>query len=562
MISVSAYCRVSTSSSDQVNSFENQNLYFNRELLKNPNYSLYRVYADRGITGTKLHREEFDQMLRDAGLDILEVKNDSGYLKYVTLPSNRTPKFKYIFVKNTSRFARNVEVASIFRDLSRMGVYVVFLDLGKSTENEADATYIQIFCSFDERESRDKRTKVLFGIEEGNRKGVIRTNGKIFGYRYIQKENRLEIIEEEAVVVRRVFNLYSSGYGIRQIINILEEEGYKTRQGKRFVKNAISRMLDNEKYFGVSNNCKTYLGNDLFDKFTTPKRKEEGEYELVENWKVPAIIEKDLFYKCKSIREGKVNYNNQKGVKKSKSKYSGMIYCDTCGSVYTSNVDEGRHFYNCKTKKLRGTKHCDNPNISEKQIKLLLSDFLKNSKKSDSVIQEELSYWYALGRLIIDSKPSNSEVVTNLKDKEKTLLERLNGLYDLYAMKQDKNSNLSLLSDRIETTEQEIEAIREEIVSLSINDKSISEKLKFIENRIDEIENINFNINTIEDLIPRVIIYANRQGEAYVTFKAFDSKDRFKDLSLEDATTLVGYLTEPEVNKNTFNNYVMSHCQE
>lgn len=556
MISVCAYCRVSTSSYDQNNSFENQQLYFNRELLKNPDYSLYRIYADRGVTGTKLHREEFDQMLRDAGLDILEVKNDDGYLKYVTLPSNRKPLFKYIFVKNTSRFARNVEVSSIFRDLSRMGVYVYFLDLGKSTENEADATYIQIFCSFDERESRDRRTKVLFGIEEGNRKGVIRTNGKIFGYKYIQKENRLEIIEEEAVVVRRIFHLYSEGFGIRQIINILDEEGYKTRQGKRFVKNAISRILDNEKYFGVSNNCKTFLGNDLFDKFTTPRRKEEGEYELIENWKVPAIIEKELFYKCKEIRNGKVNYHNQKGIKKSKTKYAGMIYCETCGSVYVSNSDRGRHFYNCKTKKLRGTAFCDNPNISVKQIENLLFDFMDNPKKTESVIEEELLYWYALGRLIIDFKPSNFEVINKLKDKEKTLLERLNGLYDLYA---DKKGNLSFLADKIETTEREIEEIREEVVSLSINDKTTIDKIKYIQNKIDEIESISFNINTIEELIPRVVMYVNRQGETYITYKTFDSKDKFRELSIEDASLLIRYMTEPEVNKNTFNNYVMSH---
>ena len=57
MISVCAYCRVSTDSRDQQNSFENQNLYFNRELSKNPDYKLYKVYADKGISGTKLHRE-------------------------------------------------------------------------------------------------------------------------------------------------------------------------------------------------------------------------------------------------------------------------------------------------------------------------------------------------------------------------------------------------------------------------------------------------------------------------------------------------------------------------
>ena len=54
----------------------------------------------------------------------------------------------------------------------------------------------------------------------------------------------------------------------------------------------------------------------------------------------------------------------------------------------------------------------------------------------------------------------------------------------------------------------------------------------------------------------------NRQSEVYVTYKAFDSKDRIKDLSFEDTAKLVAYMTEPAVNKNTFNNYVMSHSLE
>lgn len=562
MVNVCAYCRVSTDSRDQANSFENQNLYFNRELSKNQDYKLYQVYADKGISGTKLHREQFDMMLKDAGLDILEVKNDSGYLKYITLPTSRTPKFKYIFVKNTSRFARNVEVASIFRDLSRMGVYVNFLDLGKSTENEADSTYIQIFCSFDERESRDKRTKVLFGIEEGNKKGVIRTNGKLFGYKYIQKENRLEVIESEAVIIRRIFNLYSEGYGIRQIINILDAEGHKTRSGKRFVKNAIRRILDNEKYYGVSNNCKTYLGNDLFDKFTTPKRKDDGEYELVESYKIPPIIDKDLFYKCKDVLHSKVNYETQKGVKKSLSKYSGLIYCDTCGSVYVSNKDRGRDFYNCKTKKLRGTLLCDNPNISTKRIEHILTDFINDSKKSESLIKQELDYWYALARFIIESKPTNTEEVDLLKEKEKALTERLDGLYDLFSLKIDRKSNLDLLSDKIEKTEAELLSVREQLIQLNSGDYIIRDKLRHIQNKIDQIESINYNITTIEELLPYIIVYVNRQGETYVTYRGFDVKDKFTDLTFEESALVVANMTEPEYNKNLYNNYINSHMLE
>lgn len=66
-IKVAAYCRVSTDSTDRANSFENQKSFFEREINKNPDYELYQVYADKGITGTKLQRPEFNHMLEDAG---------------------------------------------------------------------------------------------------------------------------------------------------------------------------------------------------------------------------------------------------------------------------------------------------------------------------------------------------------------------------------------------------------------------------------------------------------------------------------------------------------------
>ena len=559
MISVCAYCRVSTDSRDQQNSFENQNLYFNRELSKNPDYKLYKIYADKGISGTKLHRDEFDKMLYDAGLDIVEVKNNTDYIKYITLPSNREPKFKYIFVKNTSRFSRNVEVESIFRDLSRKGVYVYFLDLGKSTENEADRTYIQIFCSFDERESRDKRTKVLFGIEEGNKKGVIRTNGKIFGYKYIQSENRLEIIEEEAKIVRKIFTLYSSGFGIRQIINILDKDGNTTRNGKRFCKNSIRRILDNEKYYGVSNNCKNYLGNDLFDKFITPKRKNDGEYELVESFKIPPIISKELFYECKKELEGKVNHSNQKGIKKPSSRFSGLLYCDICKNVYISNVDKGRHFYNCKTKKQLGTLYCNNYNVSENKIIRTLEEFLENPKISKELIEEELKFWYSLGRYYIEHDSSNSIELFNLKKEEERLLKILDGLYEIYSMKSN-SSDKSLLFDKIEKTEKEINDIREKILSLDMSKSSLIEKIKSINDKIYEIEHIGDDIHNIDDLSKKLKIWVNSEGELVPTWRCFTSEEVLKSLDFNMFSAIMSMVCfEANVSKNTFNNFIIEN---
>lgn len=513
-IKVSAYCRVSTDRNDQTNSFENQQTYFNRELSRNPEFELTEIYADKGISGTKLRRTEFDKMLMDAGLDIIEVTNNSGYIKYITMPSNREPKFKYIYVKNTSRFARNVEVESIFRDLAKKGVFVYFLDLNKSTENEADRTYIQIFCTFDERESRDRRKKVMFGFEEGNKKGVIRTNSKLYGYSYIQKENRLEIIKSEADVIKLIFELYSKNYGIRRIINYLTENDIKTRNGKNFEKTTIANILDNEKYAGLRNNMKYKIGNDLFDKFTSPKRKEDNEYEVDETTKIPAIITKELFYKCRQIRYDKISHINQKGIKKPTSKYANKVFCGSCYETYTSNVDEGRRFYNCKTKKKYGTKTCCNPNVSEKRLNRRLKEYTEFIQ-SENYLEEVTNKIFAMCRIVIEHEDFNDNKLTDLRNQEETLINELKELYELYAKKQ----NQEILKSVIEEKEETISKLKEQITTLTDKDNTVINKVLKCYSFINSISDIYNKIKTEEDIIQYIRFLIQPDGEIEIDFE-------------------------------------------
>ena len=132
------YCRVSTGSKEQYNSFENQKEFFERYIKEHPEYVLYKsktnptgIYADRGISGTLLHREQFDAMLEAAGLVIekfeykdLPRKDSEGREVYITYRdytyrfSKETPKFSLILVKNTSRFSRNILITDVLRKLA------------------------------------------------------------------------------------------------------------------------------------------------------------------------------------------------------------------------------------------------------------------------------------------------------------------------------------------------------------------------------------------------------------------------------------------------------------
>ena len=434
-LKVCAYCRVSTSSRDQANSFDNQKTYFKREIQKNPNYNLINIYADRGLTGTKLKRPAFDQMLYDAGLDTIQVLNEDrdkrkNYIKYVCIAStSRQPKFNLIMVKNTSRFARNVLVEDILRELKKNGVYVHFLDLDKSTENEDDITYIQIFQSFDERESRDKSRKVRFGIDEGTKKGVIHSNCKLYGYNYIQSENRLEINKPEAKVVKLIYDLYLKGYGARRIVNALDKKKIKTRQDKSFGITTIRRILQNEKYAGLNNRGK-YDTGIVFNKNTYPKVRDN--YDLQQTDKIPAIISVDIFNKCQELKKQNVNHVNQVGKYTGTTIYANKIFCQKCGSNYISNVDRGKQFYNCGTKKRYGVKRCNAVNIYKDTLDKLVIEQYQDVVFDITDTVTDLIYLLIIKKISILKKDINPQEIKILEQKINELQNAEEKLVNLY----------------------------------------------------------------------------------------------------------------------------------
>src|SRR5690606_21555833 len=167
------------------------------------------IYADKGISGTLFQREKFEQMLYDAGLDLTINRHEAvitkeincmsdeavgkpsvvQYINYTVLLSDREPKFTEILVRNTSRFARNIEVDVILKRLRLKGVYVHFLDIDKSTEREEDITVIQLFQTFDELFVRDLSRKVLAGNERSVANKIVRSHPKLYGYKYIQRSS-------------------------------------------------------------------------------------------------------------------------------------------------------------------------------------------------------------------------------------------------------------------------------------------------------------------------------------------------------------------------------------
>jgi len=476
---ISSYCRVSTDSTDQANSYNNQRSYFEREIV-DKGHTVFKIYADKGMTGTKLNnRPEFEQMLKDAGIDIkiIETDNRDKRIKNrhtVYELSDRKPLFDEIWIKNTSRFARNTLSYEIINYLRQKHVNIFFVEQNINSSDMTQDLLLKLMQIFDEQDSKDKSLKVRTGIRESVKKGLIKTNSRLYGYKYIQAENKLEVIRNEAETIKIIFNLYIEGKGIRQIINYLNDNKLHTRASKPFCKSTIRRILDNEKYAGLNNALK-YDTGAVMQKYSYPKVKDE--YEVIASDKIEPIIDKELFYRCKELLKSKVNYKNQKGIYKGISKYSGMIYCGICGSVFHSNVDRGDVFYNCSNKKRNGVVACNCPNISERFLDVYM-DELSDKWIGDTISGQKYYAFTVIYNLIrYKFTQLNKDRSLQAKNIEKEILEQqsiLNNYSELYAR---TLTNKEYLLDSMDKVDKKIQSLNVDLLECTKDNDSIIEDI-------------------------------------------------------------------------------------
>lgn len=525
-ISVCAYCRVSLDDADQLNSLMHQRQYFEQEAEKSEKYEFVKIYADAGLSATSWKkREQFKQMLIDAGLDIDILKKELR----VSL-SDREPKFKRILIKDVSRFSRNAQQGlEIVTKLREKGVHLDFVSVGLTTENMTNNMIVGFFLLAAEHESIDKSVKVRFGQKQSAKNGVIKTANNFYGYNYIKETNELKIIKEEAKVIKKMYELYSEGFGFRRILNYLEEKSIKTRRGKNFVQQSVRRILENPAYKGwlVRNKMDSPLAF-TFKTYATLKPEEEWE---IRKGRIPAIISEELWDNVQEIKKSKLHHKQRRGINNAKSKYADLIKCGKCGNSYTRNIEpkNGRIFYNCGLKKREGIKLCDNPNVGLKEIEADIKQLCQGGLHSLFVVNKEENIHQLMQIQMELNKKTDDEkikLVEKLNQKVLNLNEKKKRLIDLYAEGDfDKETLMELTSKVDEKINETSLQIKKESIS---NDDVINEVNK-IDSIIDDINDLKFKeiyeFDDIKHLISKIIV--DEHGQLTVHLKAFDTIEKF-----------------------------------
>ena len=256
MIKVASYCRVSTDRDDQANSFESQQRYIKEYIDRQPDWELYQIYADEGITGTSTKkRAAFNRMISDA----------------------HRGKFQLILTKEVSRFSRNIlDTITYTRELRTLGVGVVFMNDGINTLEPDAELRLSIMGSLAQEESRKTSSRVKWGQTRRMEQGVV-FGRSLLGYDV--KDGRLTVNPQGAEIVRLIFYKYGvEKKGTTVIARELREEGYRTHSGNvKWSNSHIVKILKNEKYVGDLVQKKTFTPDYL----SHAKKYNHGEEKLV-----------------------------------------------------------------------------------------------------------------------------------------------------------------------------------------------------------------------------------------------------------------------------------------
>ena len=315
---VAAYCRVSTDSEEQINSYKNQLAYYTEKINSKTEWKFAGVYADEGITGTSMkHREEFKRMLRAC----------------------REGRIDLILCKSVSRFGRNsVDVLRTIRALRERGIGVLFEKEAVDTRTMNSELILAFHSAFSQSESESISGNVRWGLRKAYENGTISIGPNLYGFRKGQ-EGVVEIDKEKAEVIRQIARWFLDGDSLHTIVDKLAQWHIPSPKGKDTWSIATIRsILSNVKYKGDVLLQKTYKPS-LFSEHAIENNGDLPKYYIAGC--LPQILEPDIFDRAqeemaKRVSKRPMSENAKTPFGRYSGKYalSAVVVCGKCGALY------------------------------------------------------------------------------------------------------------------------------------------------------------------------------------------------------------------------------------
>lgn len=483
---VAAYCRVSSNSSDQLNSYATQIRVYTKMINSREDWEIAEIFADEGLSGTaSWNRDEFLRMIKLCELGQIDI----------------------IITKSVSRFARNIkESLQYVRELKVYGVGVIFEKEGINTKSMGDEMLLSVFSALAQEESVSISQNIRFSISKRMEDGSFVDSNAPYGFRLVDK--KLVEYPPEADIVRRIYKMYLDGFSTTEIAREMMSDNTPTKSGKeKWRSNRIAYILGNERYVGDSLFQKTARSATVPFKQTKNRGQEDSFYASGTH---EGIIDRDTFDAVQLLKASR-NERFAKTTELNSYPLSHRIQCSECGAIFRRRIRNGGIIWGC-SKHIEDKHNCDSHYYTEAQIydrflaivnklrfsesgiiseaKSILTTALTIQKRNNSGAKEASQSMAELNAkmLMLEQLRSKGYLATDVYQAQAADISR--------QMTELKKERSELLASKLETVVEELTAFQK--------------KLEEIEEPLVEFDVVLFNEITKE-------VYINRLDE--ITFK-------------------------------------------
>ena len=520
---VTFYARVSTDRYEQLNSLENQVMYFENFIKEQENWTFVDGYVDEGISGTSVKkREDFLRMVDDA----------------------KKKKFDLILTKEISRFSRNtLDSIKYTQELLSCGVGVHFLSDNINTFQPDSELRLTIMSSIAQEEIRKLSERVRFGYKRSVEKGIVPGSNNIYGY--TKNKGKLVIDEEQAKFIRLIFETYvSENIGVHRLgFKLFEEYGVTNYSGKPIAGTVIKNIIRNPKYKGYFCAHKETTVDYHDRKRKRFKRDEWIVYK--DNETCPPIVSEELWDKANEILDARskkhvqINKNN----KYNKFPFSGLMHCYFDGATFvrgTYQIGKGdrsrrRKFWACNNYRIHGkkkTEGCNSPVLYYEELvevcKKILNMILVCQDDLISEINDMISDIRTKKDYKKEIKLIDEKLFKTNNEKKELIMMRMRKEIDLKeynSLKDDLDEKINSLEENKrklieeEQNEQSSEKNFEEFKK-KINDMVLSDDEKILEIAQVFFEDIRVESIKDDETDQKVILHAklnvsNREDDTF-----------------------------------------------
>jgi len=428
-----AYVRVSTEEQAELGYSIDAQIDNVQKFCHQKGHIMVEEYVDRGVSGKSIEgRFALHQLIADA----------------------KQNKFDIVYIWKISRLARkNVDLLTIVEELNKHNVKLYSISENFDTETTMGKFSLQMMGAVAEFERNTIVENVRLGMRQRARKGQW-NGGVVIGYKSTKGErlgsdqdiSTLVIVPEEAIVVRKIFNLYASGKGLKAIANQLNHEGYRTKRKNMFSTSSIKEIILNPVYVGK-------IRFNRYENWNEKRRKGKSEDVIIVKGYHEAIIDENLWNKVQFIQQKKSKTN----IKNYDGKYLlvGLMKCPKCGAAMvssrtTNKMKDGTkkvlRYYSCGAFRSKGSAVCqsnsvrsdyaeqyvmkrlqyvvNHPNVLEKIIQRT------NLKKRNNIkpLQEELQSIKPLIEEVERTRDKYLKLYENNMIDQEMIIERMNNL--------------------------------------------------------------------------------------------------------------------------------------